>query len=50
MLTLLVFLSNVYVIRCLGAERFGEFALFQVYLALSLTSRLGDPSARRSWR
>jgi O-antigen/teichoic acid export membrane protein len=37
-LTLLVFLSNVYVIRYLGAERFGQLALFQVWLALTLTS------------
>lgn len=37
-LTLVVFVSNVYVIRYLGAERFGELALFQVYLALTLTS------------
>lgn len=36
--TLLVFVSNVYVIRYLGAERFGQLALFQVYLALALTS------------
>ncbi|WP_332674912.1 flippase [Aromatoleum sp.] len=37
-LTLLVFLSNVYVIRYLGAERFGELALFQVYFALTLVA------------
>lgn len=36
--TLLVFVSNVYVIRYLGAQRFGQLALFQVYLALTLTS------------
>jgi O-antigen/teichoic acid export membrane protein len=35
--TLLVFVSNVYVIRYLGAARFGELALFQVWLALTLT-------------
>lgn len=36
-LTVLVFVSNVVVIRYLGAERFGELALFQVWLALALT-------------
>lgn len=36
-LTLVVFASNVVVIRYLGAERFGELALFQVWLALALT-------------
>ena len=35
--TLVVFVSNLYVIRTLGAARFGELALFQVYLALTLT-------------
>ena len=37
LVTLVVFVSNVYVIRTLGATRFGELALFQVYLALTLT-------------
>ncbi len=35
--TLLVFVANLYVIRYLGAERFGMLALFQVWLALTLT-------------